>query len=160
MKSNFIKRAAILALSVLATISLPEGLFAKGAVIGYVIGNSSVTSDQLTKLTHIMAVDLYPTTVGGLHSANLPGWNPNQKNIWLDNLVKNAHANGVRVSIVIGHGAGYHNFHIATNPANLTTFVNNIVNFVNVHELDGVDIDWERPGKKRWYNSNSSTTNG
>ncbi|KAF1972056.1 glycoside hydrolase [Bimuria novae-zelandiae CBS 107.79] len=34
----------------------------------------------------------------------------------------------------------------AAKPANRETFKNNIVAFVNEHNLDGVDLDWEYPG--------------
>lgn len=36
----------------------------------------------------------------------------------------------------------------ATKSANRATFVNNILNFVRTHGLDGVDLDWECPGVK------------
>ena len=78
MKNRYILRkyVAILALVVSAIVFLPEALFGKGAVIGYVYGygnNSSdnVSDDQLNRLTHIMAVDLYPDANGYLHSASL-----------------------------------------------------------------------------------------
>ncbi|KAI9148911.1 Killer toxin subunits alpha/beta [Paramyrothecium foliicola] len=34
----------------------------------------------------------------------------------------------------------------AVLPANRATFVNNLVNFVKEHNLDGIDLDWEYPG--------------
>lgn len=34
----------------------------------------------------------------------------------------------------------------ATKPANRPTFVKNLLDFVNTHKLDGVDLDWEYPG--------------
>ncbi|KAJ3573081.1 hypothetical protein NPX13_g4829 [Xylaria arbuscula] len=34
----------------------------------------------------------------------------------------------------------------AVKPANLETFKNNVIAFVNEHDLDGVDLDWEYPG--------------
>ena len=59
-KCNFRKFSAILAVSVSAIIFLPVSAFAKGAVIGYASGDcGDVTNQQLEKLTHVMAVDLY-----------------------------------------------------------------------------------------------------
>jgi GH18 family chitinase len=69
-------------------------------------------------------------------------WN-GSKNQWLESLVNRAQAKGVKVSICVGGDNTY--FPQATHSANLTTFVSNIVDFVNVHGFDGVDIDWERP---------------
>ncbi|RLV91965.1 hypothetical protein JA1_003501 [Spathaspora sp. JA1] len=39
----------------------------------------------------------------------------------------------------------YNLFRQAVQDANRPTFVNNILNFVNTHKLDGVDFDWEYP---------------
>ncbi len=61
------KYAAILALVVSAIVLLPEVLSAKGAVIGYASGDcDKVTNEQLEKLTHVMAVDLYIKADGSL----------------------------------------------------------------------------------------------
>jgi GH18 family chitinase len=58
----------------------------------------------------------------------------------LDTAVATAHANGDKLSIVVGpQGFGT----MAANATSLNNFVNNIVAFCNAHDLDGVDIDWE-----------------
>jgi len=40
----------------------------------------------------------------------------------------------------------------STSPAMITTFVSNIVNFVNTNQYDGVDIDWEQNINVSQYN--------
>ena len=74
------KYAVLLALPIAITLFLPETLFAKGAVIGYVYGKridettpsaapgSFPSNAQLEKLTHVMAVDVYPDANGNLHT--------------------------------------------------------------------------------------------
>ena len=121
------KYAAILAFAVSAIVFLPETLHAQGAVIGYVWGGNSVSDAQLDRLTHIMVVDLYVSTTGTLLPN--PGFNmsiTNWINNWLTPLVNRAHAKDVKVSIVIGHGTGYHNFPSATSSTYLTNFVEQI----------------------------------
>jgi GH18 family chitinase len=76
-------------------------------------------------------------------------WN-GSKNEWLESLISRAHAKGVKISICVGGDSTY--FPQATHSANLTTFVNNIVNFVNVHGFDGVNIDWEYPRNATEWN--------
>src|SRR5581483_5471065 len=66
----------------------------------------------------------------------------------LQSLVSSAHANNVKVSISVG---GWNNgddsafVSLAGNSTSRTSFVNNLVNFVNQYNLDVVDIDWEYP---------------
>ena len=139
------KYSAILAITVSAVLFLPEVLFAKGAVIGYVWGNT-VSDDQLNHLTHVMVSNLHTDEYGNL--SNSPNWNNNWPSNWLDDLVGRAHQKGVKVSIDISGGS---EFLSATNDYNRSTFVNNIVDFVNLHHLDGVDIDREWPHNDDWY---------
>lgn len=42
--------------------------------------------------------------------------------------------------------ATYNRLRLAMNPENFSTFVNNIILFLNNEGLDGVDFDWEYPG--------------
>jgi len=155
MKNRSILRkcAAIAAFAVSAVLFLPEVLFAQGAVIGYAWGweaedsgdlSSYPTNDQLDKLTHVMACEVYPNWDGSLTYSFPNYWNGG-KNDWLVSLVSRAHAKGVKVSLEVG-GMSRDTFSLATHPSKLQYFVNNIVSFVHLHDLDGVDIDWECPG--------------
>ena len=72
-RNNFRKCAAIVVLTVSAIVYLPEVAFGKGAVIGYASGDCGPVSDeQLDRLTHVMAVDLYPDADGFLRTCKLP----------------------------------------------------------------------------------------
>src|SRR6185295_3853385 len=63
-------------------------------------------------------------------------------------LVSSAHNAGVKVGISVGgwnDGNDSAFVSLAGNSTARTAFVNNIVNFINQYNLDGVDIDWEYP---------------
>lgn len=98
---------------------------------------------QFDKLTHINFAFIIPTMTGGV------GFREQEYETALDSLVSDAHARGVKVLISVGGWLGGDNpaFEAIAADASLTTaFVNNLVDFVNDHSLDGVDIDWEFPG--------------
>ncbi|MBW6499363.1 MAG: glycoside hydrolase family 18 protein, partial [Bacteroidales bacterium] len=140
---------------------LPVTLFSQMAVVGYADGKKYVnannytsfpSNEQLDRLTHVIASDIGCMDDGRLFTGKLPDfwesappsnyiWN-GSKNKWLASLINKAHAKGVNASISVG--GDY--FPQATNSTNINTFVSNIVNFVNVHGFDGVDINWEYPG--------------
>ncbi len=58
-------------------------------------------------------------------------------------LISAAHSYGVKVTVTIGAWSTESAFLVATSPANLPTFVGNLVAFVKERGYDGVDIDWE-----------------
>jgi GH18 family chitinase len=100
----------------------------------------SVNSIQYGKLTHINYAFVLPNANGSLQAVD----NPSK----LSSLVSLGHANNVKVSIAIGgwndgNDSGFES--LAANSGTRTTFVNNVANFVNQYNLDGVDIDWEYP---------------
>ena len=67
------KCATIVAFFVSVIVLLPEVAFGKGAVIGYASGDCGPVSDeQLDRLTHVMAVDLYPDANSFLCTCKLP----------------------------------------------------------------------------------------
>ncbi|RAJ08716.1 putative secreted protein (Por secretion system target) [Chitinophaga skermanii] len=110
-------------------------------VVGYMPSwAGSVGAVQYSKLTHINYAFLLPTATGGLQAIE----NPSK----LQSLVSTAHANNVKVLISVGgwnngDDSGFES--LAANATYRNNFVNNMINFVNTYNLDGVDIDWEYP---------------
>ncbi|RKP39621.1 glycoside hydrolase superfamily [Dimargaris cristalligena] len=68
---------------------------------------------------------------------------------WLmPRVVSQAHAKGTKVLISVGGWTGSRFFTpMVASAATRATFINNAVNFVNQFKLDGLDIDWEYPGR-------------
>lgn len=58
-------------------------------------------------------------------------------------LIAKAHAAGVKVIISVGGWSSDTGFRGATSVANLSTFVSNLVGFMQSRGYDGIDIDWE-----------------
>jgi GH18 family chitinase len=59
----------------------------------------------------------------------------------MDTIVAAAHAQNVKVSVVIDPGSAFTT--IAASPSVTNTFINNITAFCTAHNLDGIDLDWE-----------------
>lgn len=132
------KKSFILFILLLAGASLSNAQF---KVVGYMPSwSGSVNAIQYSKLTHINYAFLLPTYTGGLQ----PIENPSK----LQSLVTLAHNNGKKVLIAVG---GWNNGDdgafesLAANSTYRNNFVNNLINFVNQYNLDGIDIDWEYP---------------
>ena len=110
-------------------------------VVGYMPswqGNASAI--QYDKLTHINYSFLLPNSDGSLR--------PLENASKLQQIVSLGHAQGVKVLIAVGgwmDGNDSAFTTLAANPTTRTAFVNNLVNFVNQYNLDGVDMDWEYP---------------
>ncbi|MEV6693610.1 glycosyl hydrolase family 18 protein [Micromonospora sp. NPDC051196] len=109
--------------------------------VGYLPSwTGNVNSVQYGKLTHINYAFVLPNSNGTLRPVENPGK--------LSSLVSLGRANNVKVSIAIGgwnDGDDSAFEALAANASTRTTFVNNVVNFVNQYGLDGVDMDWEYP---------------
>ncbi|MEV8512125.1 glycosyl hydrolase family 18 protein [Dactylosporangium sp. NPDC051484] len=100
----------------------------------------SANSIQYSKLTHINYAFILPNANGSLQGLDNAAK--------LQSIVSQGHAQGVKVSISIGgwndgNDSAFES--LAANATARTAFVNNVVNFVNQYNLDGVDIDWEYP---------------
>jgi chitinase len=110
-------------------------------VVGYMPSwAGAVNQIQFSKLTHVNYAFVLPTSTGGLQAVE----NPSK----LQSLVSSGHAAGVKVLIAVGgwnngNDSAFESF--AANSSYRTNFTNNMINFVNQYNLDGVDIDWEYP---------------
>ncbi|HEU4746247.1 MAG TPA: glycosyl hydrolase family 18 protein [Anaerolineales bacterium] len=90
------------------------------------------------KLTHINYSFLTPKADGTFNPI-INGWK-------LKQIVRDAHAHDVKVSISVGGWGWDAQFEeLAAAPATRTTFVRNLKAFVDEYGLDGVDMDWEYP---------------
>ncbi|KIM69393.1 glycoside hydrolase family 18 protein [Scleroderma citrinum Foug A] len=67
----------------------------------------------------------------------------------LDQFVSAAHTNNVKALLTIGGwtGSAYWSSSVATSQ-NRSTFANNVAQYAHAHNLDGIDFDWEYPGKQ------------
>jgi chitinase len=117
-------------------------------VIGYFpyyAAATAVNTIQFNKLSHINYAFLEPTASGGYNPVPAPST--------FSNLIALAHANNVKVVISVGGGGGGDAFKtIITTAALRTTFVNNMISFVNQYNIDGVDVDWEYPSTSQANN--------
>jgi GH18 family chitinase len=101
------------------------------------------TAIQYNKLTHINYSFALPQYGGRLKAVENPAY--------LQSIVANAHANGVKVFIAIGgwsdNGAVLDPIFesIGGDPGSRANFINDALYIVNTYNLDGVDIDWEYP---------------
>ncbi len=99
---------------------------------------SYVNSIDYSKTTHVVAAFLNPDSSGTLTF----GQN-------IDNLFTAAHAGGAKAMIALGGGNDYswgndhHTYEYLFTPANRTTFVIKIMDYVRLHQLDGIDLDIE-----------------
>ncbi|KAG0036015.1 hypothetical protein BGZ82_004838 [Podila clonocystis] len=66
----------------------------------------------------------------------------------LNRVVREAHAKGVKVLMSIGGWTGSQYFSpLAATTQGRRTFIDGAVQFVREYNLDGIDIDWEYPGR-------------
>jgi len=96
------------------------------------------SSIDFTTLTHIIHFSVVPNSDGSLNSGDNSITTANSAD-----LVSQAHAAGRQVLICVGGGGTESLFQGATSAANLSSFINNLTNFVAARGYDGVDIDWE-----------------
>ncbi|KAK0191141.1 glycoside hydrolase family 18 protein [Armillaria mellea] len=67
----------------------------------------------------------------------------------LARLVNLAHGNSTKVKLSIGGWGGSRCFSAAmSNETNQKVFAGNIIRLYNMYGLDGIDLDWEYPGRK------------
>jgi chitinase len=113
-------------------------------VIGYQTDYSgSVSQIPFDKLTHVNYAFLLPSDSGD--GSLQPLRSPAQ----LRELSAAAHANGIKALISVGgwNNANDRGFEIlASDESSTARFVENMIEFAESYDLDGIDIDWEYPG--------------
>lgn len=107
-------------------------------VIGYVTEAVIIDLVPFDKVTHINYAFALPNVDGSLKPmAN--GWK-------IDDLVEKAHAHDVQVLISVGGWGHDDTFEqLAADPAARARLVQALVDLVEKHNFDGVDMDWEYP---------------
>lgn len=110
----------------------------KFRVIAYVTDAVVSSLIQYDKLTHINYAFLIPNEDGSFRDL---------ANTWkIEEIISLAHQQNVKVLISVGGWGWDAQFErLAADPATRTAFVQNLVEVVNRHQLDGADMDWEYP---------------
>lgn len=122
-------------------------LSARNLTAHYLVGympswQGSADDIQYTKLTHINYAFIIPSPAGDGSLGTLE--NPSK----LQQIVEQAHANGVKVGIAVGGWSDLKNpgfDGLSATSAGRENFADNLLKFVDTYNLDGVDIDWEYP---------------
>jgi len=89
------------------------------------------------RFTHLALIFALPMPDGSLSTKDIDPL--------VDLLSKAAHEKGKKLFISIGGAAGYGNTfqQISQSPEKLKQFTQSVANYVQQHQLDGIDIDWE-----------------
>jgi GH18 family chitinase len=120
------------------SVQSADAVFTK-KIIGYFPEweNGDVGLIDYSKLTHIIYFHIWPNNDGSLDTSAVHFDD-------LDTIVTNAHDAEVKVMIAVGGWGVSNGFgQMSADDTARANFVNNIVQFINEHQLDGVDIDWE-----------------
>ena len=153
-KNKFLSKSSITsAVTVLGLGLLSQTSLAQTKVVGYIPSYTNMVAvadrTDLTKLTHINLAFLNPNSSGAVASGTNPVCmsNPAGGNVSgadIAYVVNKAHAAGVKVLVSMAGGgipACSGNWQTLLQPGNRATLVNNIAQFLNSLNLDGVDID-------------------
>ncbi|ALU42036.1 glycoside hydrolase family 18 protein [Pseudoalteromonas rubra] len=99
----------------------------------YPAGGQLDVQDLATdKLTHIIVAFAYPNADGTLNTL--------EADRYIDDIVAHAHANNTGVMISVG-GAGVD--FLSMDEQARANLVKNLVAYAELHNLDGIDVDWE-----------------
>src|SRR5258706_2564854 len=131
-----IKVFAVICGCILSTI-VRAVLGCTGYSPGWEQGVMPASTVDFETLSHIIHFSVLPNSNGTLKASANVITASNSASI-----VTNAHNAGRKVLISVG-GAGSGQFQNATTPANLSTFINNLVGFMSTRGYDGIDLDWE-----------------
>ncbi|KAJ2700314.1 hypothetical protein FB645_005039 [Coemansia sp. IMI 203386] len=116
------------------------GILGRANVVGYYPNWVDMPKINFNKYTHVNFAFAIPKSDGSFVYDNqgaMPG------------VIRNLHASGTKAIVSIGGWTGSKLFSpILKNPVSRTNLLNNIVAYLKKYNLDGVDIDWEYPGRE------------
>nr|AIT18906.1 chitinase [Hirsutella thompsonii] len=114
---------------------------AKPLVFGYLQYSDNVNMDiDFSKYTHINMAFAIPAEDGSFSM---------QGDASFRQAVDKVHETGAKVQISMGGWGGSAKFSsIMKDEATRSKFIDNIVDFIRTNDLDGVDLDWEYPGRE------------
>ncbi|KAJ1792767.1 hypothetical protein IW139_003859 [Coemansia sp. RSA 353] len=126
----------------LAVVTLAAPVVIGGPVVlGYYPSwkKAQMAGVDTSKYTHITMAFAIPSSSG---TFSFDGdW-------FLPQVVTDLHAKGTKVMMSVGGWTGSNFFsNILKNPSTKSTLIQSMVNYVKQYELDGIDIDWEYPGR-------------
>lgn len=105
---------------------------------GWMWGRCQPEEVDYTAVTHVMHFSLGVNSNGTLDDqVNGLGASTSSR------LIPLVHAAGKKVLVTVGGWWTESQFLGATSPANMNTFITNLVNFVKNRGYDGLDVDWE-----------------
>lgn len=123
---------------------------AQTKVVGYIPSYKNMPAvidrTDLSKLTHLNLSFLNPNASGAFTSGGNPVCMEGASASDISYVVNKAHQAGVKVLVSVAGGvipACSGNWQTLLQPANRATIVNNLLQFVNTFNLDGLDIDIE-----------------
>src|SRR5579883_237020 len=123
------------ALSAAALLALSLPMHAQWVTAYYINTSINVSDIPWSKATHVVDLGMSPTsssgTIGGIAGSDA------------DAFTSAAHAAGVKALLCVRDADCSPALFGSAITSNLSGFVGNIVSFVNAHNYDGVDLDWE-----------------
>ena len=105
-------------------------------LLGYLSDGLQPTAAQFKKMTHVAFSFLRAADTTGA-VVMTAGWDN------LDQVISEAHQNGVKALISFGGGEFVISKSLMGNPTNRTNLIKNIIAFMKAHNFDGFDSDWE-----------------
>lgn len=114
------------------------GFWSTGYYAGWTQSDLPASNIDFTALTDIIHFSVVPNSNGSLNSSDNSLTTANSADI-----ISRAHAAGKEVLLCVGGADSQAGFQGATTNANLSTFINNLTNFMAGRGYDGIDVDWE-----------------
>lgn len=122
-------------LSAAALLSMSFPIKAQWVTAYYINTSIYVNDIPWSKATHVVDLGVSPSSSSG-NIAGIAGSDA-------DAFTAAAHANGKKALLCVRDADGNIGLFGSAITNNLSGFVGNIVSFVNAHNYDGVDLDWE-----------------